>query len=150
MLATQEDINKFEILVDFIEKQLDTEITILPLANEEEYSEFPVDAIVYLNEDLKHHIDLYVNDISNNIETVIACLIHEMGHILCYEQVGNDHTEMDAWDASLLSLPEYLIPNNFEEIKEFALSEYDKVEEIEYPTYIDMNTLNLLKTFFGY
>lgn len=115
-----------EILMDFIQQTLSTEINFFPLG--EDNDEFPVDACVFLCED-SHVIDIYVDDISSNIDTVISCLIHEMGHILCYEQVGNNHTEQDAWDAAVLSLPKELIPETFEDIKEYSLSTYDELQE---------------------
>ena len=141
MPTTEQGIDNLEILMDFIQQTLSTEINFFPLG--EDNDEFPVDACVFLCEG-SHVIDIYVDDISSNIDNVISCLIHEMGHILCYEQVGNNHTEQDAWDAAVLSLPKELIPETFEDIKEYSLSEYDELEED------DKQHLNLFNMLFNF
>lgn len=143
MPTTEQGIDNLEILMDFIQQALSTEINFFPLG--EDNVEFPVDACVFLCED-SHVIDIYVDDISSNIDTVISCLIHEMGHILCYEQVGNNHTEQDAWDAAVLSLPKELIPETFEDIKEYSLSEYELEEDDKQ----HLNVFNMLFNFMSH
>ena len=144
MITTDQGIDNLEILMDFIQQTLSTEINFFPFG--EDNNEFPVDACVFLCEG-SHVIDIYVDDVSSNLEAISSCLIHEMGHILCYEQVGNNHTEQDAWDAAVLGLPKELIPETFEDIKEYSLSEYAEIEEDDNR---HLNLFNILYNFLNY
>ena len=58
-------------------------------------------------------------------------LLHEYGHVLAYREIGEDHTEQDAWDCALLGLPEKFYKpflKDYEEFKSYCLSTYESHE----------------------
>jgi hypothetical protein len=121
---------KLQNLIDFIEEELNAKINFFPwdhIPDPECRWDLPIDGCVYLDEEIPPEIDIYVNDMNRDVDLVITCLIHEMGHILCFNEVGNEHTELDAWEAAVLSLPQEYIPDCFESIKETALQWYDEI-----------------------
>ena len=124
-------LDKFLLIDHYIKRNLGCDIDIFPLHSLHfgDYSGWNrrVNGCFYYSDDrsVKHQIDLYIENLERDIDDVICCLMHEVGHLLCYEEIGDDHTESDAWDLAISCFPEDLIPPGIHEFMEEALTYYD-------------------------
>lgn len=74
-------------------------------------------------------VDLYIDHVNLTIEDLFV-LMHERGHILAYQEIGNRHTEEDAWDCAMIGLPpEYHSLTGFQQFREVCLQTYDCTED---------------------
>lgn len=119
---------KYRLLCDFIQHTLNVEIKTFPLSDVPENCRWvePINGCVFFAEEpgQNHMIDLYFDE-TTNMDSVISALIHELGHVLCFELVGDDHTELDAWEVGMASVPNFFITKETHRLKELALEFYE-------------------------
>jgi len=69
-------------------------------------------------------IDLFADDPQSEADKVLACLIHEFGHIMDKRLYGGGDSEEDAWKIGVAKFPKNLIPKCLPEIKKVCLKWY--------------------------
>lgn len=86
-------------------------------------SQLPFNGCAYLDFD---QIDLYADDPRRDADKVLACLVHEYGHIMDWKLYGGGDSEVDAWEVGIEEFPPDLIPDCLDEVMEACLLTYDK------------------------
>jgi hypothetical protein len=90
--------------------------------------DFFVDGCAFIEDDWKV-IDLYTES-HDRYDLLLCVLIHEIGHVICWNKYGYDHTEEDAWDNGGSILEQNEIPECFDLVKVEALSSYARIAKI--------------------
>ena len=115
----------------YVEHTFNTEVTIYvdpyqkPLFKK---IDFFVDGCAFVDDEFSQ-IDLYVESF-DRYDLLLSVLIHEIGHVICWNKYRDDHTEEDAWMHGKSILEQNEIPECFDLVKMEALATYVKSAEV--------------------
>lgn len=112
-----EDLKKF-IIADDVEVEVDTTYY--------SYAKTPEkDRIINGTAGSDGYIMLYKDPADKNYDTLTSLLIHEYGHVVEWRDKGRDrHTEKQAWETGIRSVPTEYWPPTLAEDVEICLTSY--------------------------
>ena len=87
-------------------------------------SPFSFNGCAFVDDDI---IDLFADDPRSESDKVLACLIHEFGHIMDGRLYGGGDDEEDAWKVGVKLFPKWLVPKCLPAIKKKCLAHYAQI-----------------------
>ena len=88
-------------------------------------SPFTFNGCAFIDDDL---IDLYADNPRKDADLLLACLIHEFGHIMDARLNKGGESEIKAWEVGVKLFPKWLVPKCLPGIKKKCLAHYAQGE----------------------